>query len=402
ERISYLEKLLNMHIDPVGSADTAVIAVGGALFGITLIFIIIAWINRNFRPIRAKNLPMVTCLFVTGVLWFVGDIPMNGHVLLKGAFSNCKELNIWLHVLFCFLYTSVLVIRCFALDRVFNQSKPTHGAAYYVPSVVLCLFYLCYSIVTQAMPNNLTIGYDSDMEMCVRTNGYQYVTVGVMWINWLIFIFMMFRLRNIQQTFNEFYESLLICALGIAAMVKTSVVHFTHPKYPLVLGFRVAETVGDSVVCSGVILIIIAYPVIRSVYKPKEYEGKWIMRLRTDGMQDTYEANMKLRGDGPLNYRPMSGLRPFSAEMRANEGVDGKSQYLRMNDYGNEKIATVVMHNGGPYATADNMRTVSHHHNANMGEGDIGDLAEIQMHLDRRSLDSMQMADEGSWSRRIL
>ncbi|KAJ1726357.1 hypothetical protein LPJ72_006363, partial [Coemansia sp. Benny D160-2] len=62
ERITYLEQLLNMKIDPVGSADTVTIAVGTAFFGVTLIFIITAWINRNFRPIRAKNLPMVTIL----------------------------------------------------------------------------------------------------------------------------------------------------------------------------------------------------------------------------------------------------------------------------------------------------------------------------------------------------
>ncbi|KAJ2563189.1 hypothetical protein IW140_006184 [Coemansia sp. RSA 1813] len=393
-----------MHIDPVGSADTAVIAVGSALFGTTLIFIIIAWINRKFSPIRAKNLPMVTLLFVTGCLWFVGDIPMNGHVLLKGAFSNCKEWNIWVRVLFCFWYTTGLIVRCYALDRVFNQNKPTRGFAYYASSVVLGLFYLVYSIVTQAMPDKLTIGYNSELELCTTKETYVYVTVGILWVNWLIFTFMIIRLRNIQSTFNEFYESLVILAFGIAAMIKTSVVHFTHPKYPLIMKIRMAETIGDAAICNGVILVIIAYPVIRSIYKSEDYEAKWLLRLRTDGLEDMYEASMKLRGDGPLNYRPMSGRRQYSAETRANDGVDVKSQYLRMNDNGSDKASTVgpaVTLGGGPYVSVDNIHTARRSRSKIMGRN-IDSSVNMQMHFGRRSLEPMRHTEEGSPSRRIL
>ncbi|KAJ2398720.1 hypothetical protein GGI23_003076 [Coemansia sp. RSA 2559] len=395
ERVEYLEKFLDMHIDPVGSADTAVIAVGSALFGITFLFIATAWLRREFRPIRAKNLPMVTILFIMGLLWFIGDIPMNGHVLLKGAFSSCKEWSIWVHVLFSFWYTTVLVLRCFALDRVFNQNKPTRGIAYYAPSAILFLFYLGYSIVTQVIPDKLTVGYNSDLEICVRTKGYQYVTVGVMWVNWLIFIIMMVRLRNIPQTFNEIYESLLICALGVAGMVKTSIVHFTHPMYPLILGYRVAETIGDAVICNGVILVIIAYPVIRSVVGSKEYEGEWIMRLRTDGLEDAYETNLKPRIDGTLSFRPMSGKRPFSADARANEGHDSKSQYVRMDDYDGEKAGPAVVLSSGPFVAQEDIYPVTRSRGINIDDSS-------QTHADRHLQEPVQFADDGRWSRRIL
>ncbi|KAJ1799001.1 hypothetical protein LPJ59_002129 [Coemansia sp. RSA 2399] len=395
ERVQYLETLLNMHVDPVGSADTAVIAVGSALFGITFLFIATAWLRREFRPIRAKNLPMVTTLFITGLLWFVGDIPTNGHVLLNGVFSNCKEWNAWVHVLFSFWYTTVLVIRCFALDRVFNQNKPTRGIAYYAPSAILILFYLGYSIATQVMPDKLTVGYNSDLGICVMTNGYQYVTVGVMWVNWLVFIIMMVRLRNIPQSFNEIYESLLICALGVAGMVKTSVIHFTQPAYPLILGYRVAETIGDVIICNGVILVIIGYPVIRSLVRSEEYESKWIMRLRTDGLEDAYATSITTHINGTLSFRPMSGKRPFSADARANDGLDNKSQYVRMNDYDSGKASTAVVLSSGPFVAHENMHAVTRSRGV-----DIDDPS--QTHIDRRSQESVQFADDGTWSRRIL
>ncbi|KAJ2548257.1 hypothetical protein EV175_004898 [Coemansia sp. RSA 1933] len=398
ERTEYLEQLLNMHVDPVGSADTAVIAVGSALFGITFLFIVTAWIKREFRPIRAKNLPMVSILFITGLLWFIGDIPMNGHVMLRGAFSNCKEWNIWVHVLFSLWYTAVLVIRCFALDRVFNQNKPTRGVAYYIPSAVLVFLYLGYSIVTQAVPSKLTIEYSSDFEVCIRTNGYQYITVGIMWVNWLVFVFMIFRLRNIPLTFNETYESLLICALGVAGMVKTSVVHFTNPKYSLVLGYRVAETIGDVVICNGIILVIIAYPVIRSIYRSTSYEDQWIMRLRKDGLEDAYESNIKQHIDGTLTFRPMSGKRPFSADARATEGIDSKSMYVRMNDHESEKTGTTMVVNGGPWVAKDDVPAVPRIHDVK-----VDDSAQTQAHADdSHSVESVQFAEDGAWARRIL
>ncbi|KAJ2424564.1 hypothetical protein GGF47_002838, partial [Coemansia sp. RSA 2524] len=134
ERIQHLEKLFDMHINPIDNVDTAVIAIGSAMFGVTFLFLAVAWLKRNFHPIRAKNLPLTTAMFIAGVLWFVGDIPMNGHVLLKGSFSNCKEWNIWVRVLFCFVYTTALISRCYALDRVFIQNRPTRGLIYYLPT----------------------------------------------------------------------------------------------------------------------------------------------------------------------------------------------------------------------------------------------------------------------------
>ncbi|KAJ2392859.1 hypothetical protein GGI23_005135 [Coemansia sp. RSA 2559] len=404
ERIAFLEKYLNMHVDPVGSADTAVIAVGSALFGITFLFIATAWFRREFRPIRAKNLPMVTILFITGLLWFIGDIPMNGHVMLRGAFSNCKEWNIWVRVLFCFWYTTGLIVRCYALDRVFNQNKPTRGIAYYAPSAILILFYLGYSIVTEAMPNKLTIGYNSEIEVCTTSKGYVYVTVGILWVNWLIFIFMVIRLRNIQSTFNEFYESLFILAFGIAAMIKTSVVHFTRPRYPLILGYRVAETIGDAAICNGVILVIIAYPVIRSVYRYKEYERKWLLRLRTDGLQDMYETNMKLHADVPLQYSRMNGSAVNQFEKNIMEGTSDENNYFAMHPYNDSRKGDTGMTlraDNGAYMAGDELQASPRlGRNGMVPDGVVSN--HLHNHYDRRSMNSAETMEEDAKLRRIL
>ncbi|PIA16440.1 hypothetical protein COEREDRAFT_87139 [Coemansia reversa NRRL 1564] len=315
-----------MHISPVGSVDTAVIATGSTMFGVTLLFMIVAWIDHSFCPIRAKNLLLTTAMFIAGVLWFLGDIPMNGHMLLKSG---------WVRVLFCFVYTAAIIIRCYALDRVFIQNKSTRGWKYYMPIGFLLGFVIVYSIITQAMSSRLTISYIAELELCSTTKGYVYVTLGVLWLNWIIILILMLRLRKIQSTFNEFYEFLCITALGIAAMIKTNVVHYTHLKYSLIRGYRMAETLGDAAIINGIILLIMAHPVIMSVLRPREYERDWLLRLWTDGLQDICGENLNLHTNFPL-YRapkecPISSNRHGNAAIRS--AVNDRSdlgEYLAM------------------------------------------------------------------------
>ncbi|KAI7819978.1 hypothetical protein BX661DRAFT_189576 [Kickxella alabastrina] len=334
ERIATLEKIFKMRVYPVGKTDTLVIGLSSAIFGVTFIFMVIAWSKYKYRPIRAKNMLLTTCMFFSGIMWFVGDIPMNGHVLLEGPWRLCKFWNVWVRVLFCFIYTTVLFSRCYALDRVFNQNKPTSGWAYYAPSVLLFAFIIIYSIVTQVMPDRLTIGYREDYELCTTTDGYVIVTLTMLWANWLIIIAMMYRLRNIQSTFNEFYEFLCISFFGIAAMIKTNVVHYTHAKYPYTLGYRVAETIGDVIIINGIILLIIGYPVVMSIIRPREYEREWLLRLRTDGLQDMYEGNFNVRTDGPLHYLRMSSSVSNQADKALCESAANGDQSFIIQGFG--------------------------------------------------------------------
>ncbi|KAJ1872172.1 hypothetical protein H4R99_007754 [Coemansia sp. RSA 1722] len=417
ERISALEQLFQTHIDPVDNIDTMVIALGSAMFGVTFVFMVIAWIKYKYRPIRAKNLPLTTCMYFSGVLWFLGDIPMNGHVILKNGWAICKLWNIWIRVLFCFVYTAVLFSRCYALDRVFNQNKPTRGWGYYGPSITLFAFIVIYSIVTQAMPDRLTLDYVSDYELCTTTEGYVIVTLILLWINWVVIVVMMYRLRNIQSTFNEFYEFVFICFFGIAAMVKTTVVHFVQPKYPYIRGFRVAETLGDAVIINGIILLIMAYPVVMSIVRSQAYEREWLLRLRTDGLQDMYEANLNLRAERPVNYSRMDTSmfnhmdKVAAGGAAADDDDDDNDRYFDMQGFGHNigaSNAEMIMKMDAGYLPSDDMphsprsntnNIANRISDNNIGGGGGGTLR----HYDAHSVDSMDTIDDSAAKpRRIL
>ncbi|KAJ2893377.1 hypothetical protein GGI21_005435 [Coemansia aciculifera] len=201
---------------------------------------------------------------------------------------------------------------------------------------------------------------------------------------------MMVRLRNIQSTFNEFYEFLFICFFGIGAMIKTTTVHFTHPKYPLLLGYRIAETLGDVVIINGIILLIMAYPVFMCLVRKKEYEHEWLLRLRTDGLQDMYEANLNLRADGPAHYTQMDGsaINQFAKDIIGDSARE--SRFFDMQHFVQPGGADKNVCEG--YRASEEVTAVPHSRGKSSSN----------RHYDTRSVSSLDTVDGSPKNRRIL
>ncbi|KAJ2818358.1 hypothetical protein GGI24_005122, partial [Coemansia furcata] len=77
-----------------------------------------------------------------------------------------------------------------------------------------------------------------------------------------------------------------------------------------------------------------AYPVVMSVVRNKEYEREWLLRLRTDGLQDMYEANLNLRVEGPVCYARMNSPATNQREKNLVEVSGRDSRYFDMQQFG--------------------------------------------------------------------
>ncbi|KAJ1718566.1 hypothetical protein LPJ53_006449, partial [Coemansia erecta] len=238
-------------------------------------------------------------------------------------------------------------------------------------------------VIALTMPGRLTISYIKDYELCTATRGYIIFSLVLLWVYWLIIAIMVYRLRNIQSTFNEFYEFLVICFLGTAALVKTTVIHFVEPKYPYILGYRVAETISDAILINAIILLIIGYPVIMSIVRTKEYERNWLLRLRTDGLQDMYETNLKLRTQQPAHYSQMlnSSVSNQINKVMTNTVVDD-DRFFDLRGLGNVHMTLKVDGGANNDGYFSNSTTVPH---SPRGETGI----QRSQHYDTHSVDSM-------------
>ncbi|KAJ2518192.1 hypothetical protein H4217_003490 [Coemansia sp. RSA 1939] len=290
-RAEYLSTLLNVKVDPVTTADTIVIIIGAAVFGITALMIVFAWINIKYRPIRAKNMTWTTLMHISGILWFLGDIPSNGHVRLNGVWIICKLWVVWFRVLFCYIFASMHIVRFFALDRVFNQNKPFRGITNIIALVVVVVFNVLFCVISQVVSDEITVASLKDLELCNVTQHYRIAALVLQWVLWAGVAVLIFRLRNIQSSFNEFRESLALFIMAIIVLIETTVTNMAFLYYPLMLRHRLEKTLMDIIGANVMVWLIIGQPVYMCIFHRRRYETQWLEKLTRDGRKAAYDVS---------------------------------------------------------------------------------------------------------------
>ncbi|KAJ1948454.1 hypothetical protein EC988_005169, partial [Linderina pennispora] len=117
--------------DPLGLSDHIIVYGGLALYGVTAMMLIYAWVNRQYPPLKARNLTLITIMYLSGLGWFSGSFMGNGLVLGDWLFRACRGWMIWLRVLCAFAFSCAVVFRIYALDRIFVQGKTYRGWSMY-------------------------------------------------------------------------------------------------------------------------------------------------------------------------------------------------------------------------------------------------------------------------------
>ncbi|KAJ2284249.1 hypothetical protein GGH14_000254 [Coemansia sp. RSA 370] len=267
-----------IQLDPIGDLDTATIAAGSALFGVSFIMIVYSWCNHRYQPIRAKNLPQTTLLFVCGVLWFVGDIATNGHISMQ--------------------------------FRGWKLFAPYIGAA-------LCVLLFCAA--GQIVSPSVTIKYDPSLELCMYSYVYRTCGLALQWAMWaLVFVFM-WLVRNIQPSFNEVRESLVIAMLTLLSLVQNTVMESIHSPVAAHKMGRNASTWIDFLDANLTIWVILGFPVYQSISNRKTYLMHWRAKLADDGFRREY--NISANGEAGETTMYSLHTRPNSAERSKHSSV---------------------------------------------------------------------------------
>ncbi|ORX65745.1 hypothetical protein DL89DRAFT_270707 [Linderina pennispora] len=283
---------LGKTLEPVGVTDTVTIAVSASLYGVTGLLVLYALIHRNYRPIRAKNMPLTTVMYIACIVWFLGDIATNGLVYNVGVWSKCKLWVIWFRDLGGYLYSSIVLLRAHALNRIFIQRKSFTGWAYYMPIVILAAALLIFCLTVQLISDDLTVSYLSKLEICHYVEGFKWGSLALLWLVWFASLFYYIKIRHIQTAFNEFREALVVFFIAFTTLLETSLVHGIFPTYPLNRTLRTITTYVD-VVCGNIsVWVFLVYPVFKCIFYREKYEHEWLAKLARDGLQREYQIEM--------------------------------------------------------------------------------------------------------------
>ncbi|KAJ2359286.1 hypothetical protein IWW50_000008 [Coemansia erecta] len=307
ERIKFIEKLTNTNVAAVDGGDLATIIFGSILYLLTLIFLGYVWLNHGYRPIRAKSVKLCTLMYVAGLMWMVGDFQMNGLVEITGAWKHCRVWVVWVRILSSYVYSGMLMIRFYALERIFNQGKSYKGKAMYIPAAILAALLLAYCLSCQLVSTKYITEYVDFVQICVVDDRFRYASIALMWVPWTVVLVLAFRLRNIQSTFNERYESLIICVLAYTILIKTTVIHATHPYYIFEKSYRLSETLIDAICGNAIIWLMLGYPAYQCLFHREQYELEWMRMLRKDGVVKGYPANIRATPREASGYSQIGG-----------------------------------------------------------------------------------------------
>ncbi|KAI8320909.1 hypothetical protein GQ54DRAFT_199487 [Martensiomyces pterosporus] len=261
------------------------------MYGVTLLLVMYCWANNSYAPIRAKNMRITTLMYIGTLLWYIGDLPTNGHVALAGTWSICKLWCIWIRVFFAYAFGAAAALRNYALYRVFILHRPYKGLGFYIPIVVLFGSLVVFSTVSQLVSSKLTVIYSPKFEMCSYVWAFRGSCLALVWVIWLLVLFFVIKIRRIHTSFNERYDSIVVFILGVSAAALTTALHLAYPNYPLRLHLRLLNTWVDFLTGNLAIWAVLLYPCYQSIVNREAYLQSWYATLQADGLKEEYNMS---------------------------------------------------------------------------------------------------------------
>ncbi|KAJ1963124.1 hypothetical protein GGI12_002241 [Dipsacomyces acuminosporus] len=273
------------------------------ILAITTVPVILAWIHRDYRPVKAKNLVNITLLLISGIGWSIGGMVINSLVPIVGVWSKCMAWVLWVRLTCTYVFFFLLLFRTYTLHRIFILNKPCRGWGFYAPIIIYAVFQLSFNIISQLLPSNMTYRYLADLEMCAVGRAYHIWSFILVLIMWLVHTIYMVLIRSIRSSFNEFRESLFIFFSASGMVVEIAVLHLGIRGFPLHLYARIVSAVCDTLCIITPVWILLSYPLYQCLFNRDKYLREWVQKLQADGMGIFYD-----RQDG----NPRSSISPYS------------------------------------------------------------------------------------------
>ncbi|KAJ2779957.1 hypothetical protein H4R18_003703, partial [Coemansia javaensis] len=290
ERVEAAARLLGARLDPRGPGDATVIMVLAAAYAVTCAgAAYMAW-HRDYPPIRSKSPLLLAGITVCAVLWFVGGLPSDGHVGLRGtAFENCKAFGMWMRIIcgvssLCGLWAA----RAYGQFRAFRLGKPFRGRGVYIPLLVFAICLLAFGTVVQVLSPERSLHYVEPLDLCVISSWTSMVVLSINWTIWAAVAALGWMCRNVKTSFREGRETALGCVCVCVVLVSITVVKFAAPRYPLSLRLRILVTAVDHSATNLYLWLIMAKPVLNCIFRRDCYLDQWVGKLVEDGLQLQY------------------------------------------------------------------------------------------------------------------
>ncbi|KAJ2147261.1 hypothetical protein IW136_000223 [Coemansia sp. RSA 678] len=295
---------LGIHLDSISYIDLSTIIVLGTMYVFEFIALCYQLRNRDYLPLRVKNVPVMCSLYVGGVSWLLGDIFTGGPVHLGQGpvLRNCKFTVIWLRICIGAYYvTSIFALRCYSLYYVFCKGKAFRGRVMLISLGVAGLSIVAFGVVSMVLPTRMTVWYEEMLDMCNYNHTYVVCVLLVIWAIWAYTAVMTWKMRKIPFCFNERVE--IFTSFGILLIVSllNSVCLLVFSVYPAYLGWRTALLYTNHVGASIGYWVVMWEPTYACLFHRDEYLQYWINIQKENQMEQEYEYSTNLNPETTMD-----------------------------------------------------------------------------------------------------
>ncbi|KAI8319588.1 hypothetical protein GQ54DRAFT_265066 [Martensiomyces pterosporus] len=285
----------SIHIDSFGGWDLFALILGAALLGMNTLIVLYTLYQRKYPPLRAKNIKLVLVLYASIVIWYIGSIGTNLNMRAFHTFNNsCVVYASWLRVLFgMFLFIFVHILRLYLYIRIFNKVKKITIWCYVVPAIIYVVIVLGFGLPATLLQSSLSVQYIQSLGVCTYGTAFKEISFAVVWLGWLGVLLAAFLARNINTSFNEFREMVLICVVTSIAIAYLSILHHIVSNYIIITWARVTTTMFEYLGCQTSLAILLGVPVYNCIFHHDEYKRRFYEKMRSDGMVSRYRLTME-------------------------------------------------------------------------------------------------------------
>ncbi|KAJ2553831.1 hypothetical protein EV175_002796 [Coemansia sp. RSA 1933] len=286
-------EFLGINLDPIGHADLAVVVILSIVYFVDILSVCFLLWNRNFPPLKSKYPILMSSCMLALFVWFLGDLVLKSHVHVRGKqLSDCMLFCVWMRVLFGnFMVSALITIRSYALYCIFRRNRAYRGLRLYVSVGVVFVVAVTFILVTYLLPRSETVEYIEAIQMCNMSYMYRALVQGLLWLTWIGFAIINFRLRNITSSFNESLEMGVACACVFILLTFNTIILYTHPLYPTSVVLRVTETVASHVIANFLWWFIMYSSMYNCAFRRQTYLAEWKDKLVRDGLQKQYQIS---------------------------------------------------------------------------------------------------------------
>ncbi|KAI7833624.1 hypothetical protein BX661DRAFT_177244 [Kickxella alabastrina] len=299
DRIEVAE-FLGIRLDPVGYIDLSTIIVISTKYFLEFFVFCFMLYNRNYPPLKVKNVPIMFSLYFGGFTWFLGDIFTGGLVHLYGnpVLTSCRFTVIWCRAcLGAFYITSLFGLRTYALYHVFVKGKAFKGPVFIIGFSVTVSSILLFAIISTVLPEDMTAIYEPLLDVCFPNKNFIIATLVIIWMIWTFVAAMTWGIRHVTFSFSEHVEILSSFSILFIISAMNTVCLFVINIYTASLVWRNLLVYTNHVGASVAFWVVMGVPTYNCMFNREEYLQYWIAIIKEDAMEDVYNYSPTVNVD---------------------------------------------------------------------------------------------------------